>query len=41
MNLYQKIKEFFINLFEKKDKQLYIAEDNKSVMILKTTLLKM
>ncbi len=31
MNLYQKIKEFFINLFEKKDKQLYIAEDNKSV----------
>ncbi len=31
MNIYQKIKHSFINLFEKKDNQLYIAEENKNV----------
>lgn len=31
MSLYQKIKELFNSIFEKKDKQLYIAGDNKNV----------
>lgn len=31
MNIYQKIRQFFNTLFWKKDNQLYIAEDSKSV----------
>lgn len=40
MNIYQKIKHFFINLFEKKDNQLYIAEESKSLNNFKNSFIE-